>query len=73
MRKGALVAGNPWTVLITLEADPDSMGCQVSFQEITMDGKTADQWELRFDRVEEALREIEMAYGVGPDDWTDLD
>lgn len=68
-----MVAGNPWTVFITLEEDPDTVGCTVRFQEINMDGKTADQWDLRFDRVDEALREIEMSYGVGIGDWLDLD
>ncbi len=73
MRKGAMVAGNPWTVLITLVGDPDSLGCLLLFQELSIDGKTADQWEIRYDRVDEALREMEMSYGIGPDDWLDLD
>lgn len=72
MRRSAMVAGNPWTVLIVMEEDPDSLGCLVRFQELTMDGETADQWEIRYDRVEEALRELEMSYGVGPDDWIEL-
>ncbi len=73
MRRSAMIAGNPWTLLITLEEDPDSLGCTVLFQELTIDGATADHWEVRYTRVIEALRELEMAYGIGPDDWTNLD
>lgn len=68
-----MIAGDPWTLLITLQEDPDSLGCIVQFQELTMDGLTADHWVVHYDRVADALRELEMAYGIGPDDWTDLD
>jgi hypothetical protein len=67
-----MIAGHPWTLLITLEEDPDSLGCTVQFQELTLDGATADHWELDYDRVEEALQELERAYGIGPSDWTVL-
>jgi hypothetical protein len=72
MRRSAMIPGNPWTLLITLEEDPDTLGCWVRVQELTMDGATADYWELHFSYLDEALREMEMAYGIGPDDWTDL-
>lgn len=65
-----MIAGNPWTLLIVLEEDPDSLGCWVTVQQIGLDGTTADHWEVRYDRVEDALRELEMSYGVGPGDWT---
>jgi hypothetical protein len=68
-RRSAMIAGDPWTLLITLEEEPDSLGCVVLFQELTIDGQTVDHWERHFDRVDEALRAIESAYGVGPDDW----
>lgn len=68
-----MIAGHPWTLLITLEEAPDSLGCTVQFQELTLDGATADHWELQYDRVEEALMELERAYGIGPADWTALD
>lgn len=73
MRRSAMIAGNPWTLLITLVEDPDSLGCSVLFQQLTMDGTTADHWERHFSRVEDALREVEMTYGIGRDDWTETD
>lgn len=72
MRLSAMIAGDPWTLLITLEEEPDSLGCTVEFQELTLDGGTADHWELEYPRVGEALREIEMSYGIGPDEWAVL-
>lgn len=72
MRRSAMVAGHPWTLLLLLEEDPDSLGCWVRVQELTLDGTTADAWELFFPRLEEALYEMEMAYGIGPQDWTEL-
>ena len=72
MRRSCMVASDPWTLLITMEEDPDSLGCAVRIQQLTLDGETADRWELQFARVEEALRELEMAYGIGPHDWTEL-
>lgn len=68
-----MIAGSPWTLLLLLEADPDSLGCWLRAQELTVDGKTADSWERYYPRVEDALREVEMAYGLGPEDWADLD
>lgn len=73
MRQSVMIAGNPWTLFIVMEEDPDSLACLVRIQEVNIDGRTIDQWELQFGRVEEALRELEMSYGVGPDDWTLLD
>lgn len=72
MRRACMLAGNPWTLFITLTEDPDSLGCTVCFHEIDLDGRTADQWELHYDRTDEALHEIEVSYGIGPDDWTTL-
>ena len=72
MRKSAMIPGNPWTLLITLEEDPDSLGCVVRVQELTMDGATADFWEVHYSRMDEAMREMEMAYGIGAEDWLDL-
>lgn len=73
MRRSALIASHPWTLLITLEEDADSLGCWVRVQELTQDGATSDYWDLYYERVAEALRDMEMSYGLGPDDWTDLD
>lgn len=73
MRRSAMVAGEPWTLLFSLEDDPDSLGCRLRVQELTMDGLTSDSWELYYPDAVEALRELEMAYGLGPDDWTELD
>lgn len=73
MRRSIMIAGNPWTLFIVLEEDADSLSCLVRIQEINLDGQTTDQWELQFARVEEALRELEMSYGIEPDDWTVLD
>lgn len=73
MRRSVMIAGHPWTLLITLEENPDSIGCVVRFQEFNMDGQTADYWELQFALVDDALRELEMSYGIGPGDWTVLD
>jgi hypothetical protein len=72
MRKSAMIPGNPWTLLITLDEDPDSLGCVVRVQQLTLDGTTSDFWEVRYSHIEEALREMEMAYGIGPNDWLDL-
>ncbi len=72
MKRAAMIAGNPWTLLVTLEEDPDSLGCVVRFQELTMDGDSVDAWERFCPRLDEALRDVEMAYGIGPDDWIDL-
>lgn len=68
-----MIAGNPWTLFITLESVPQGDGCTVRFQEMTMDGTTSDQWDRRFKSLDEALKEIEMSYGVGPDQWVNLD
>lgn len=73
MRRSIMISGNPWTLFIFLEEHADSLSCLVRIQEINLDGKTTDQWELQFARVEEALRELETSYGIGPDDWTVLD
>lgn len=72
MRRSVMIAGNPWTLFITLEEEADTLGCIVRFQEINSEGDTADQWELQFAKVPEALRELEMSYGIGPGDWTEL-
>lgn len=72
MRRSAIIAGNPWTLLITLEEEPDSLRCRVHVQEINLDGDTADAWAMEYDRLEDALRDMEMSYGIGPDDWTQL-
>lgn len=72
MRRSALIPGHPWTLIITLEEDADSLGCWVRVAALTLDGETYDYWELFFDRLDEALREMEMAYGIGTDDWTEL-
>lgn len=29
IHRSAIIAGDPWTLLITLEEDPDSLGCTV--------------------------------------------
>lgn len=71
-RRAAMIAGHPWTLLITLEEEMDSLGCRVEFQALTLEGTTADHWEVEYDRVEDALRAIEMTYGIGPEDWTEL-
>jgi hypothetical protein len=68
-----MVAGEPWTLLLSLEDDPDSLGCWLRVQELTMDGLTADSWERYYPQVAEALRELEMGYGLGPEDWTELE
>ncbi len=73
MRRSCMLAGDPWTLFITLDEEADSLKCVVVFQELDMDGRTVDQWELQYDRVEEALRELEMSYGIDPDDWTRVD
>lgn len=73
MRRSAMVAGHPWTLLLTLEDDPDSLGCWLRVQELTMDGGTSDAWERHYPRLEEAFRDLEMAYGLSPEDWTELD
>jgi hypothetical protein len=73
MRRTALIPGNPWTLLITVQDDPDSLGCVVRIQELTMDGTTSDFRELHYARVADALRELEMSYGIGADDWLELD
>jgi hypothetical protein len=67
-----MIPGNPWTLLITVEEEPDSLGCWVRVHELTMDGATADFRELHFARINAALREMEMSYGIGPDDWIEL-
>lgn len=72
MRRSAMIAGNPWTLFITLEESQDSLGCLVLFQEINSNGETVDHWELHFSRVEEALSELEMAYGISSAEWTEL-
>lgn len=73
MRRSCMVASDPWTLLITVEEDRDSLGCIVHVQQLTVDGETSDHWEIPFARTAEALREMEMAYGIGPEDWTELD
>lgn len=69
MRRSAMIASHPWTLLITLEEDPDSLGCWVQVQELNLDGGIADHWVQHFDRVADALLEMERAYGIGPSDW----
>jgi hypothetical protein len=73
MRRSAMVAGNPWTLLLLLEDDPDSLGCWLRVQELTLDGGTVDAWEQHYSRVSDALYDIEMTYGIGPGDWLNLD
>lgn len=73
MRRSAIVAGHPWTLLITVDEDQDSLGWVVRFQELTLDGETSDHWEVQYPQLNEALRELEMSYGIGPGDWTLLD
>lgn len=72
MRRSAIIAGNPWTLLLHMEEDPDSLGCRVRFHEVTIDGETADAWEVQYDHISQALYEIEMAYGIGPEDWIEV-
>ena len=71
MRRSAMVASHPWTLLITLEEEPDSLGCVARFQELNMDGATADSWERFYPRLGEAMRDLEMSYGIGPADWVE--
>lgn len=73
MRRSAMIPGNPWTLVITLEEDPDSLGCWVRVHELTLDGATADFHERYYSRVADALRDMEMSYGIGETDWHDLD
>lgn len=68
-----MIAGNPWTLFITLEEGQGGPDCLVRFQELNSDGQLTDHWELTFSRVEDAMRELEMSYGIGPGDWTVLD
>jgi hypothetical protein len=72
-RRYVMVVSDPWTLLISLEEEQDSLGCFVQIQEITLDGKTVDHWELHYTRVDEALRDLEVSYGIGPDDWIESD
>lgn len=65
-----MIPGSPWTLLITVEEDPDSLGCWVRVQELDLDGATANYWERYHSHTEEALREMEMSYGIGPEDWS---
>jgi len=73
LRRSCMLAGEPWTLFITLIEEADSLKCTVIFQELDMDARTVDQWELGYDRVDEALQELEMSYGIDPDEWTRLD
>jgi len=68
-----MVASDPWTLIITVEEEPDSLGCLVRFQQLTLDGATADLHERSYTRLEDALRDLEMSYGIAPDQWTELD
>lgn len=67
-----MIASDPWTLLITLEEEPDSLGCVVYIQQLDLDGRAVDLWEVRYERVAEALAEMERSYGIGPADWVDL-
>jgi len=73
VRRSCMLAGNPWTLFITLIEEADSLKCSVVFQELDMDARTVDQWELQYDHVEEALHELEMSYGIDSDGLTRLD
>lgn len=67
-----MIAGDPITIFLFLEAEPDSPGCILRVQQISEDG-LADAWEREFPRMELALAQVERDYGIGPDDWIDLD
>jgi|GEM_PF-2082368 len=73
MRRSAMIASHPWTLLITLVEEPDSLGCTVTIQALTVDGDTADHWQVRFDRVDDGLHAMEMDYGIGPGEWLELE
>jgi hypothetical protein len=73
LKRSAMLAGNPLSLIITVQEEEGRPGCLVFFQQINAEGETTDHWEIGYERIEEALREIEMTYGVGPEDWTLLE
>lgn len=73
MRLSAMVASEPWTLMITLIEDPDSLGIIAQFQALNGEGALMDAWELYYPRLAEALAAMERDYGLSPDDWIDLD
>ncbi len=72
MRMSAVMASDPVTTFVTLEADPDTLGCTVYFQQVTEDG-TVDGWHRDYPRLDEALAEIERDLGIGPKDWVPIE
>ncbi|HLO02227.1 MAG TPA: hypothetical protein VK191_03860 [Symbiobacteriaceae bacterium] len=73
MRRSAMVASDPWTLVITLIDDPDSLGAIAEFRALNSEGGPADSWDLYFASLEEALAALEREYGLGPEDWVDLE
>jgi hypothetical protein len=73
MRLSALIASDPWTLLITLVDDPDSLGLIAQFRALDSEGRLVDSWEVAYPRLEEAQRALEQAYGIDSTDWIDLE
>jgi hypothetical protein len=68
-----MVASDPWTLVIALEDDPDSLGVVAQFRAYTDGGALSDAWELYYPRLEDAINAIERDYGLSPAEWVDLD
>lgn len=73
MRRSVMIASDPWTLLITLVEDADSRGVIALFRGLGSEGAPADSWDLYFASLPEALAQLERDYGIGPEDWVDLD
>lgn len=73
MRLCAMVASDPWTLVITLIEDPDSLGLFAQFRALNSEGGPADSWDLYFASQAEAFAAMEREYGLGPEDWVDLE
>lgn len=73
MRRSAMIASDPWTLVITLIDDPDSIGVIARFRALNSEGGPADSWDLYFASPAEAFAALEREYGLGPEDWVDLE
>lgn len=71
MRRVYVIGNDPVSIILTLQEAPDSPGCVLNLHAVSVE-RTVDAWDRHFPSVDQALRAVQMTYGVGPGEWSEL-